>query len=77
MAVSYKRLWKLLVEREMSKADLRKQAEIAPNTMTKLRKNEFVAMPILDKICKVLQTDYGEIMEYVPDQSLSINYEEN
>lgn len=51
----------------MSKADLRKQAEISPNTMTKLRKNEYVAMPILDRICKTLGTDYGEIMEYIPD----------
>lgn len=77
MAVSYKRLWKVLVEREMSKADLRKQAEIAPNTMTKLRKNEFVAMPILDKICSVLQTDFGEIMEYVPKEESNIRDEEN
>lgn len=67
MAVSYKRLWRVLVDREMSKADLRKQAEISPNTMTKLRKNEYVAMPILDRICKTLGTDYGEIMEYIPD----------
>ncbi len=41
MAVSYKRLWKLLVDKEMSKSDLRKKAEIAPNTMTKLRRCEF------------------------------------
>ena len=67
MAVSYKRLWRVLVDREMSKADLRKQAEISPNTMTKLRKNEYVAMPILDRICKTLGTDYVEIMEYIPD----------
>ena len=40
MAVSYKRLWKLLVDKEMSKSDLRKKAEIAPNTMTKLRRDE-------------------------------------
>lgn len=67
MAVSYKRLWRVLVDQEMSKADLRKQAEISPNTMTKLRKNEYVAMPILDRICKTLGTDYVEIMEYIPD----------
>lgn len=73
MAVSYKRLWKVLVEQEMSKADLRKQAEIAPNTMTKLRKNEYVAMSILDRICKTLGTDYGEIMEYIPDEELDSN----
>ena len=67
MPVTYKPLWKLLVDKNMSKADLRKQAEISPNTMTKLRKNEYVAMPILDRICKTLGTDYGEIMEYIPD----------
>lgn len=75
MAVSYKRLWKVLVEREMSKADLRKQAEIAPNTMTKLRKNEYVAMTILDRICKTLGTDFGEIMEYIPEQELDTDDE--
>lgn len=40
MAVSYKRLWKLLVDKKMSKSDLRKKAEIAPNTMTKFRRDE-------------------------------------
>lgn len=55
-----------LVDCEMSKAGLHKQAKIALNTMKKL-KNEYVAMPILDKICKISGIDYGEIMEYIPD----------
>lgn len=67
MAVSYKRLWIELAKKEMSKAELRKKAKIAPNTMTKLVKNEFVSMSILDKICKTLGTDYGDIMEYMPE----------
>ena len=67
MAVSYKRLWIELAKKEMSKAELRKKAQIAPNTMTKLVKNEFVSMSILDKICKTLGTDYGDIMEYMPE----------
>ena len=46
MAVSYNRLWKLLVDRKMSKADLRKQAAIAPNTMTKLRRDEEVTLGV-------------------------------
>ena len=54
MAVSYKRLWKLLVDKEMSKSDLRKKAEIAPNTMTKLRRDEEVSLTILSKICTVI-----------------------
>lgn len=67
MGVSYKKLWKVLVEKEISRASLRKEAGIAPNTLTKLIKNEYVAMSILSKICKTLGTDYGEIIEYVPD----------
>lgn len=67
MAVSYNRLWKLLVDRKMSKADLRKQAEIAPNTMTKLRRDEEVTLGVLGKICKTLDVDYGDIMEYVKE----------
>ena len=59
MAVSYNRLWKLLVDRKMSKADLRKQAEIAPNTMTKLRRDEEVTLGVLGKICRTLDVDYG------------------
>ena len=58
MAVSYNRLWKLLVDRKMSKADLRKKAEIAPNTMTKLRRDEEVTLGVLGKICKTLDVDF-------------------
>lgn len=67
MAVSYKKLWIKLAEREMSRAELRKMAEIAPNTMTKLVKNEYVAMPVLDKICGALNVDYGDIMSYIQE----------
>ncbi len=69
MAVSYNKLWKLLVDKKMSKADLRKAADIAPNTMTKLRRDELVTLAILGKICKVLECDYGDIMTYVPDDT--------
>lgn len=68
MAVSYNRLWKLLVDRKMSKADLRKQAAIAPNTMTKLRRDEEVTLSVLGKICNILDVDYGDIMEYVKEK---------
>ena len=68
MAVSYNRLWKVLVDKKMSKADLRKTAGLAPNTMTKLRRDEPVAMTVLDKICETLNTDYGDIMQYMPDE---------
>ena len=64
MALSYNRMWKLLVDKKMSKADLRKAADIAPNTMTKLRRDEAVNLAILGRICDVLDCDFGDIMEY-------------
>ena len=67
MTVSYNKLWKLLVDKKMSKADLRKAAGIAPNTMTRLRRDEEVTLTVLNKICKTLDVDYGDIMEYVRD----------
>lgn len=63
--VSYKPLFRLLVNRNMSKADLRRLADISPNTMTKLRRGEDVSMSVLNKICASLQVTYGDIMEYV------------
>ena len=64
MALSYNRLWKLLIDKKMSKADLRKVADIAPNTMTKLRRDEAVNLAILGRICNVLDCNFGDIMEY-------------
>ena len=77
MAVSYNKLWKLLVDKKMSKSDLRKKAEIAPNTMTKFRRDEEVSLTILSKICKTLHADFGDIVEYVPDAEIWDLYNEN
>ena len=67
MAVQYNKLWKILVDKKMSKADLRRAADISSNTMTKLRRDEMVAMPVLDRICETLDVDYGEIIEHVKE----------
>lgn len=65
MAISYNKPWKLLVDRKMSKADLRKAAGIAPNTMTRLRRDEEVTLTVLNKICRVLDVDIGDVMEFI------------
>lgn len=65
MSVSYNKLWKLLIDRKMSKADLRKQTGIAPNTLTKLNRDEEVSLSVLKKICNTLQVDIGDVMEFV------------
>jgi len=77
MAVSYNRLWKLLIDKKMSVADLRKAAKIAPNTMTRMRKDQEVTLPVLEKICDVLQVDFGDIIEYVKLDELHHMEEQN
>ena len=59
MAISYNRMWKLLVDKKMSKADLRKAAGIAPNTLTRLRRDEEVTLNVLYKICETLKVAGG------------------
>ena len=70
MAVQYNKLWKILIDRKMSKGELAKLAGISPNTMTKLRRDEIVALPILDRICETLNVDYGEIIEHVSEKKV-------
>jgi len=65
MAVSYNRLWKLLIDKKISKPELRRATGISPNTMTKLNRDEDVALSILSKICEFLEVDIGDIVEYV------------
>ena len=65
MAISYNKLWKLLVDKKMSKADLRKAAGIAPNTMTRLRRDEEVTLSVLNRICVALDVNIGDVMEFV------------
>lgn len=64
MAVSYNKLWKLLIDKKMTVADLRRAADIAPNTMTRMKKDQEVTMQVLERICETLQTDFGDIVEY-------------
>lgn len=71
MAISYNKLWKLLVDKKMSKADLRRAAGIAPNTMTKLRRDEEVSLTVLNKICAALDANIGDIMDFIPNSEMN------
>ena len=68
MAVSYKKLWKLLIDKDMKKKDLREAAGISTSSMAKLGKNENVTTDVLVKICKALKCDISEIMKIEPDE---------
>ena len=63
MAVSYKKLWKLLIDKEMTKTQLRKDSGISTGALAKLGKNENVNTEILVKICSTLHCDISDIME--------------
>ena len=68
MAISYKKLWKLLIDKDMTAAQLRERTGIAPNTMTKLRRDEEVSMAVLIKICTALNSNIGDIMDLIPGE---------
>jgi hypothetical protein len=67
MAVSYKKLWKLLIDKDMIKKDLRELTGVSTTTMSRLSKDENVSTEILSKICSALGCDVGDIIEFVPD----------
>lgn len=65
MKISYKKLWILLVEREISQAQFRKDLNIATGTMTKMRRNEEVALSVLLRICEYLNCNIGDVCDVV------------
>jgi len=68
VAISYNKLWKLLIDNHMRKKDLKEVADISAGTMAKIGKNETVSLDVLIKICKVLQCDIGDIMEVIDEE---------
>ena len=67
MAISYKKLWKLLIDRNMLKTDLRLAAGLTTNVIAKFGRNENVSTEVLGKICKTLNCDITDIMEFVDE----------
>lgn len=67
LSVSYKKLWKKLIDKDMKKKDLQAATGVSWASITKLSKGENVSMDVLIKICKVLSCDIGDIMEIIPD----------
>lgn len=63
MGINYKRLWKLLIDKDMTKTDLRKKTDIATSTIAKMSRNEFVSLEVLVRICYVLDCELSDIAE--------------
>lgn len=76
MAVSYKKLWKLLIDRDMKKKDLRELAEISNSSIAKMGRNENINTEVLVKICSALHCDIGDIMEITTEEDNSQDTDE-
>ena len=69
MALSYNKLWKLLIDKGMTKTEMRLKADISTTKLAKMGKNETVSMEVLLRICKVLKCDISDIMEIITEES--------
>lgn len=65
MLVDYKKLWILLIEKHITKPQLRQMVNLSPATLTKLNKNELVSMEVIVRICKLLECDIGDVVEII------------
>lgn len=68
MAVSYNKLWKLLIDKDMTKTEMRLKADISTTTLAKMGKNETISMDVVLRICKVLKCDIADIMEIIDEE---------
>lgn len=64
MAISYKKLWKILIDKNMKKTDLIKEAGVTSNIIARMGKNQYIAMESLEKICNALKCDVGDIVSF-------------
>lgn len=68
MAVSYKRLWKLLIDKNMKKSDLEREAKLTHYALSKLSQGKDVSTEVLGKICEILNCNIDDIMEFVDEK---------
>ena len=75
MGVSYKKLWKILIDKDMKKKDLQILSKVSWASITKLSKGENVSMDVLGKICKALECNIGDIMEFIEEEQLQDSHD--
>lgn len=68
MSISYNGLWKLLIDKNLKKVDLIERLEISSSTIAKMTKNDAVSLRVLEKICRELDCDFGDIIHYVKEE---------
>ena len=68
MAVSYKKLFHLMIEKDMTNAELQKQAGFSANIITRLKRNGYISLDSIENICRVMDCGVDDILEFVPDE---------
>lgn len=76
MGVSYKSLWKLLIDKDMTKGKLSSSSGVATSTISRMSRNEYVSLEVLERICVALNCDLCDIVEIIKDDSTSTNKED-
>ena len=71
MEISYKKLWKLLIDKDMKKKDLQSSAGISWASVTQLSKGAAVSMDVLIKVCKAMNCDIGDVVEFIPKENVN------
>jgi len=69
VAYSYNNLWKLLIDRKMTKSDLKEKTHLTSTTIAKMGKDQAVSMDVLSRICEALEVNIGDIVDYVPSKT--------
>ena len=75
MAVRYNKLFKLLIDRKMSNAELAAESGVSLNIITRLKRDQYIAMDTIEKICVALDCKVDDILEFVPDLKTEVNEE--
>lgn len=77
MAISYNKLWKLLIDKNMTKTDLKNITGMNSVTLANMGKDKFVSLRMMDKICEELDCNFGDIIEHIKDKKLEKERKEN
>ena len=73
MIVSYKKLWKLLIDKDMTKTQLRIASGVSSSTMAKMTRGEDIQVSVLVRLCQILKCDVGDIVQFIPDDACSFS----
>ena len=74
MAVTYKKLFHLLIDKGMTNAELMERAGFSANIITRIKRNNYISLDSIEKICKVLQCGVDDILEFTPDETEQENH---